>query len=79
MPRKPRFFIPDMAVHVVQRGHSRHPVFFDTGDHQVYMDYLHDALSRHGCKLHAYVLMTNHVHRVPRSGRLQEGNATCCM
>ena len=62
MPRKPRFFIPGMAVHVVQRGHSRHPVFFDTSDHHAYLDYLHDAISRHGCKLHAYVLMTNHVH-----------------
>jgi hypothetical protein len=35
---------------------------YDTRDHPVYLDYLHDALTRHGCKLHAYVLMTNHVH-----------------
>ncbi len=25
------------------------------------------------------VVSKDHVHRVPRSGRLQEGNATCCM
>ena len=29
MPRKPRFYIPDVPVHVVQRGHSREPVFFE--------------------------------------------------
>jgi putative transposase len=51
-----------MAVHVVQRGHSRNPVFFDTGDYYTYLDYLRDAVRRHGCKIHAYVLMTNHVH-----------------
>jgi putative transposase len=62
MPRKPRFFIPGVAVHIVQRGHSRNPVFFDTGDYHTYLDYLHDAVARHGCQLHAYVLMTNHIH-----------------
>ena len=29
MPRKPRFFLPDIPVHIVQRGHSREPVFFE--------------------------------------------------
>ena len=62
MPRKPRFFIPGVAVHVVQRGHSRNPVFFDTSDYQAYLSYLYDALDRYSCRLHAYVLMTNHVH-----------------
>ena len=62
MPRKPRFFIPGVAVHVVQRGHSRNPVFFDKSDYHAYPSYLHDAVERHKCKLHAYVLMTNHVH-----------------
>lgn len=62
MPRKPRLFIPGAAVHVVQRGHSRNPVFFDTCDYHAYLDYLDDAARRHGCKIHAYVLMTNHVH-----------------
>ena len=62
MPRKPRFFIPGVAVHIVQRGHSRNPVFFDTSDYHTYLSYLHDAVERYECKLHAYVLMTNHVH-----------------
>ena len=47
MPRKPRFFIPGVAVHVVQRGHSRNPVCFDTSDYQAYLSYLYDALDRY--------------------------------
>ena len=62
MPRKPRLFLPGVAVHVVQRGHSRNPVYFDTADYYAYLDYLFDAAKRFGCGIHAYALMTNHVH-----------------
>ena len=48
MPRKPRFFIPGVAVHIVQRGHSRNPVFFDTSDYLTYLSYLHDAVELKG-------------------------------
>ncbi len=33
MPRKPRFIIPNVPVHVVQRGHSRDPVFLEDPDY----------------------------------------------
>ena len=62
MPRKPRFFLPDIPVHIVQRGHSREPVFFEDGDYLAYLGWLKDAAQRYGCAIHAYVLMTNHVH-----------------
>ena len=39
MPRKPRFFLPGVAVHAVQRGHSREPVFYEDQDYQVYLCY----------------------------------------
>jgi len=42
MPRKPRFYIPGVAVHVVQRGHSRNPVFFDKSDYQAYLRIIGD-------------------------------------
>ncbi len=32
MPRKPRFYLPGVPVHVLQRGHNREPVFFEPGD-----------------------------------------------
>lgn len=62
MPRKPRFFLPGVAVHIVQRGHSRNPVFFENSDYQFSLDLLYDASRLHKCAIHAYVLMTNHVH-----------------
>ncbi len=62
MPRKPRFFLPDIPVHVVQRGHSREPVFFEDSDYRAYLDWLAEAATRYECAIHAYVLMTNHVH-----------------
>lgn len=62
MPRKPRFFLPGVLAHIVQRGHSREPVFFEDGDYRAYLDWLDEAATRYKCKIHAYVLMTNHVH-----------------
>lgn len=62
MPRKPRFFLPDVPVHIVQRGHSREPVFFENSDYRAYLDWLEEAATRYKCAVHAYVLMTNHVH-----------------
>ena len=62
MPRKPRFYLPGVPAHIVQRGHSREPVFFETIDYLAYLDWLQEASVRYGCKIHAYVLMTNHIH-----------------
>jgi putative transposase len=62
MPRKRRFFLPDMPVHVVQRGNNRQAVFFDDNDYRVYLDWLGEAATSHGCAIHAFVLMTNHIH-----------------
>ena len=62
MPRKPRFYLPDLPQHVVQRGNNRDPCFYATPDYQFYLTVLGDALVNHRCQLHAYVLMTNHVH-----------------
>ena len=62
MPRKPRFYLPGVPVHIVQRGNNRDAIFFDESDYLAYLDWLKDALKRYDCQLHAYVLMTNHVH-----------------
>lgn len=62
MPRKSRFVIPGVPLHVVQRGNSREPVFFADADYHAYRRWLKDAADRYRCKIHAYVLMTNHVH-----------------
>ncbi len=62
MPRKPRFYLPGMPFHVVQRGHNRSAVFFEDFDYLKYLSCLRDAAQDCGCAVHAYVLMTNHVH-----------------
>ena len=62
MPRKPRFYLPDVAAHVIQRGNNRQAVFFRDDDCRAYLAWLHEGAARHGCAIHAYVLMTNHVH-----------------
>ena len=62
MPRKRRFYIPGIPVHVVQRGHSREPVFFEESDYKAYLNWFLEAVNRYHCEVHAFVLMTNHVH-----------------
>jgi putative transposase len=62
MPRKPRFYQPGMPVHVFQRGHNKEPVFFNDEDYLVYLRLLKESAEACGCLVHAYVLMTNHVH-----------------
>ncbi len=62
MARSPRFDLPGIPQHVVQRGNNRLPCFPDDLDRQRYLQCLHHALGRFRCRLHAYVLMSNHVH-----------------
>lgn len=62
MPRRPRIHIDQVPLHIVQRGHNREPCFFCEGDFARYLQWLDEALHETGCALHAYVLMTNHVH-----------------
>jgi putative transposase len=62
MPRRTRIHIDGLPLHIVQRGHNRAACFFDDQDRLAYLGWLHEALVRERCRLHAYVLMTNHVH-----------------
>lgn len=62
MPRRPRILISDYPLHIVQRGINREPCFFAEEDYQCYLHWLEEAARNCGCAIHAYVLMTNHVH-----------------
>ena len=62
VPRPPRVVLPDQPLHLMQRGNNRTPVFLDTEDFLVYRELLRRASNHADCALHAYVLMTNHVH-----------------
>jgi putative transposase len=60
----PRIVVPGQALHIVQRGNNRQPVFFSNEDYRMYRETVQEAAASHGCAVHAYVLMTNHVHRI---------------
>ncbi len=62
MPRQPRYFIPNIPQHVIQRGVDRQAVFFKHEDYQLYLKSLYTAANLYQCHIHAYALMTNHTH-----------------
>ena len=62
MPRRPRLDLPGFPVHLTQRGVNRGAVFLDDCDRDAYLAYLGKAFGCGGIELHAYVLMSNHVH-----------------
>lgn len=64
MPRAPRTVTAGQPLHLIQRGNNRSACFIDDRDRAFYLRSLRDASTRTGCAIHAYVLMTNHVHLV---------------
>lgn len=62
MPRKPRMYLGGVPCHVVQRGNNRDATFFAEEDYLFYLACLKEGSERYGVLVHAYVLMTNHVH-----------------
>jgi len=62
MARQPRLILPNVAVHIIQRGNNRGRCFREDSDRMLYLASLRVLLSQFGCALHAYCLMTNHVH-----------------
>jgi putative transposase len=62
MPRLPRIEFAGIPQHVVQRGNDRQPCFLDNSDYLRYLRGLQEASLDCACRIHAYVLMTNHVH-----------------
>jgi putative transposase len=62
MPRHARLRIGGLPLHVIQRGVNRCACFGDESDYGVYLALLEELSTRYECAMHAYVLMTNHVH-----------------
>ncbi|MDP1665013.1 MAG: transposase [Methylobacter sp.] len=62
MPRRARVRHAGVPQHVIQRGNNRAACFFADEDYQSYLDSLLEGATRYGCSIHAYVLMTSHVH-----------------
>jgi putative transposase len=62
MARQPRFDLPGIPHHLVQRGNDRQACFAAETDYLRYLQELRETSAKHDCAIHAYVLMTNHVH-----------------
>ena len=57
----------------MHRGVRRKPIFEDEMDHQVLLQIIKTSLSKYNCWLHAYCLMTNHVHLLLETGDIEIG------
>jgi putative transposase len=62
MPRRARLRIAGAPLHIIQRGNNRGACFFADYDYVCYLQHLGELAARYVCSIHAYVLMTNHVH-----------------
>ena len=62
MARMPRLYVEGASQHVVQRGNNRDACFFCEADYAFYLQKLREASEKYDVAVHAFVLMTNHVH-----------------
>jgi len=62
MPRRARLVVPTIPLHIIQRGNNRQACFFHDDDYRIYLDWLLEYSRKTDCTVHAYALMTNHVH-----------------
>jgi putative transposase len=63
MPRaNRRSLLPGYPLHVLQRGHNKARVFLEDADHGLFLGLLQEYSKKHACAIHAYVLMSNHIH-----------------
>lgn len=54
--------LPHIPLHLIQRGNNWQICFVADEDYRLYLDWLKEYAGVTGCRIHAYVLMTNHVH-----------------
>jgi putative transposase len=75
MPRRPRLALPNVPLHIIQRGNNRQACFYAEEDYRFYLDWLREYTDKTGCRIHAYVLMTNHVHLLMSAERPESPGA----
>jgi len=62
MPRRPRITLAGVPLQIIQRGSNRQGYFYTDEDYQSYLGWLEEYSRECKCAVHAYALMTNHVH-----------------
>lgn len=69
MARPLRCILPGVAAHIIQRGVNRTICFRGESDYLAYLSNLRQLAAKYSCALHAYCLMSNHVHLLLTPGR----------
>ena len=69
MARKPRVHYPGALYHVILRGNGGQTIFFDDKDRTRFYFLVQEGIERFGHRIHAFCLMTNHVHLAIQVGR----------
>jgi len=64
MARRRRVYVEGAAVHVVQRGNNRGPIFSDDHDRGIFLEILKTSAADRGTHVHGFSLMDNHYHLV---------------
>jgi putative transposase len=62
MPRRARLTLAGLPLHIMQRGNNHGTCFWSLPERRLYLGLLDELGPKYECALHAYVLMTNHVH-----------------
>ncbi|MEN8189344.1 MAG: transposase [Thermodesulfobacteriota bacterium] len=62
MSRLPRIAPVGIPVHVIQRGNNQQVCFVSDEDRSGYTGWLKEYSQKYGVDIHAWVMMTNHVH-----------------
>lgn len=75
MPRRARLALPGVPLHLIQRGNNRQACFFADEDYRFYLEWLAEHAGKTGCRIHAYALMTNHVHLLISADRQEAPGA----
>lgn len=70
MPRKPRIHFPGAVYHTILRGNAGQDVFFDAADRNRFYQLLQEGAERFGFRIHAFCLMTNHIHLAVQVGEI---------
>lgn len=62
MARRERQRVTGLPAHIIQRGNNRQACFYAEADYRFFLHHLRELARRVQCDVHAFVLMTNHVH-----------------
>jgi putative transposase len=68
MARRPRLHVPGGLYHVILRGNAGQDVFLSPADRHFFYELLAEGVARFGYRVHAFCLMSNHLHLALQAG-----------